>query len=293
MKKYCGILLNQREKGERKTLAEIKLIATDLDGTFLQGGDTPHPENIKAVRECQEAGIKVCACTGRSFNHVKMILDEVKFDEFCVINNGASIIDWRSGKHRYRNRFDPNSIKDIVDVLLSYDAPFGLTGFDTVYMMEGYTSDWYNMLSQREREELNMYVYKSKEELVEACKDDVERMNLNLPFLQTFDDLSEKLGRVAEVEVTASGPSALEIAHADADKSQTLMVLADIYNVKPENVLAFGDSFNDMYMLAWAGTGVAMGNADPRLKTVADYITDTNVNAGVAKAIRRIALKRE
>ena len=93
--------------------------------------------------------------------------------------------------------------------------------------------------------------------------------------------------------MTASGPSALEIAHADADKSQTLMVLADIYNVKPENVLAFGDSFNDMYMLAWAGTGVAMGNADPRLKTVADYITDTNVNAGVAKAIRRIALKRE
>ena len=160
-------------------------------------------------------------------------------------------------------------------------------------MLEGYTSDWYNMLSQREREELNLHVYKSKEELVNACKDDVERMNLNLPFLQTFDDLSEKLGRVAEVEVTASGPHALEIAHADADKSQTLMVLADIYNVKPENVLAFGDSFNDMYMLAWAGTGVAMGNADPRLKTVADYITDTNVNAGVAKAIRRIALKRE
>ena len=57
---------------------------------------------------------------------------------------------------------------------------------------------------------------------------------------------------------------------------KTLMVLADIYNVKPENVMAFGDSFNDMYMLAWAGTGVAMGNADERLKAVADTVTDTN-----------------
>ena len=78
----------------------------------------------------------------------------------------------------------------------------------------------------------------------------------------------------------------------DGDKSQTLMVLANIYNVKPENVMAFGDSFNDMYMLAWAGTGVAMGNADQRLKDLADYVTDTNVNAGVAKAIYEIALQR-
>ena len=47
-----------------------------------------------------------------------------------------------------------------------------------------------------------------------------------------------------------------------------------------------------MYMLAWAGTGVAMGNADQRLKDLADYVTDTNVNAGVAKAIYEIALQR-
>ena len=63
--------------------------------------------------------------------------------------------------------------------------------------------------------------------------------------------------------------------------------------VKREEIVAFGDNSNDIGMLQWAGTGVAMGNADPRLKTVADYITDTNVNAGVAKTIRRIALKRE
>lgn len=48
-------------------MAEIKLIATDLDGTFLKGGHTPHPENIRAVRACQEAGIRVCACTGRNW----------------------------------------------------------------------------------------------------------------------------------------------------------------------------------------------------------------------------------
>ena len=271
-------------------MAEIKLIATDLDGTFLQGGDTPHPKNIEAVRACQAAGIKVCACTGRSFNWCRDIIEQVGFDDFCVVNNGASIVDWRTGRHRYRNRFEPESVERIIDVMMSYGATFGLTGFETLYMLEGYVSPWHVQMSEEERKRSHAHIFQTKEALVQACKDDVERMNLNLPFLETFDDLSEKLSRVADVEITASGPHSLEITHMDGDKSQTLMVLADIYNVKPENVMAFGDSFNDLYMLAWAGTGVAMGNADQRLKAVADFVTDTNKNAGVAQAIYQIAL---
>ena len=84
----------------------------------------------------------------------------------------------------------------------------------------------------------------------------------------------------------------LEIGAKDGTKAEALTVLTDIYNVKPENVMALGDNYNDLYMLAWAGTGVAMGNADQRLKDLADYVTDTNVNAGVAKAIYEIALQR-
>ena len=269
------------------------MIATDLDGTFLQGGDSPHPENIQAVKEFQNAGIKVCACTGRSFNRAKDIIEQAGFDQFCVVNNGASIVDWRTGQHRYRNRFEPESIGKIVDVMMSYHASFGLTGFETLYMLEGYVGAWYQALDEDMRRQLNGHIYRTKEELVEACAEDVERMNLNLPFLETYADLREKLAGVADVEITASGPHSLEITHMDGDKSQTLMVLADIYNVKPENVMAFGDSFNDMYMLAWAGTGVAMGNADERLKAVADTVTDTNKNAGVAQAIYNIALHRE
>ena len=104
------------------------MIATDLDGTFLQGGDSPHPENIQAVKECQKAGIKVCACTGRSFNRAKDIIEQAGFDQFCVVNNGASIVDWRTGQHRYRNRFEPESIGKIVDVWLEESKGFYYMG---------------------------------------------------------------------------------------------------------------------------------------------------------------------
>ena len=138
------------------------MIATDLDGTFLQGGDSPHPENIQAVKECQKAGIKVCACTGRSFNRAKDIIEQAGFDQFCVVNNGASIVDWRTGQHRYRNRFEPESIGKIVDVMMSYHASFGLTGFETLYMLEGYVGAWYQALDEDMRRQLNGHIYRTK-----------------------------------------------------------------------------------------------------------------------------------
>ena len=95
-------------------MAEIKLIATDLDGTFLKGGHTPHPENIKAVRACQEAGIRVCACTGRNWAECRKIVEEVGFDDFCAVNNGAAIVEVKTGELRYRNRFDPGGCDAIL-----------------------------------------------------------------------------------------------------------------------------------------------------------------------------------
>lgn len=91
-------------------MAQIKLIATDLDGTFLQEGDTPHPENIQAVKRCHEAGIKVCAFTGRNWSWTKHIYQQAGFDRFCVLCNGSAIYDVENQEMRYRNRFDPGCI---------------------------------------------------------------------------------------------------------------------------------------------------------------------------------------
>lgn len=275
-------------------MAEIKLIATDLDGTFLQGGHTPHPENIKAVRACQEAGIKVCACTGRNWSECRKIVKEVGFDEFCAVNNGASIIEVNTGELRYHNRFDPNAIAGLVDVMLEYPGvKFGLTGLESTAVLNGYMEDWFEQEPEELLEELyHLKIYDTKEELVDACREDVERINCRLPFLQYFEQVREKMNRYTDIEIMQSTDGYLEISAKDGTKAEALTVLADIYNVKPENVMALGDNYNDLYMLAWAGTGVAMGNADQRLKDMADHVTDTNKNAGVAKAMYEIALKR-
>lgn len=199
----------------------------------------------------------------------------------------------KTGELRYRNRFDPEAIAGLVDVMLSYpNVKFGLRpGEHSV--LRGHMEDWFESEPKELLDELyHLTEYDTKEELVEACKEDVERINCRLPFLQHFEQVRDAMRNYTDLEIMQSTDGYLEIGAKDGTKAEALTVLTDIYNVKPENVMALGDNYNDLYMLAWAGTGVAMGNADQRLKDLADYVTDTNVNAGVAKAIYEIALQR-
>lgn len=272
-------------------MAQIKLVATDLDGTFLQGGDTPHPENIKAVKACHEAGIKVCVFTGRNWSWTKEIYQQSGFDRFCVLCNGSAIYDAENQELRYRNRFDPNSIAEIVKLILSYPkADFWFTGFSKISMMKRYGAPWYTCMDEEEQEKKCVHFYDDPESLVEATKEDIMRINWRIPYDELADQVLAEMSKFTDVEIVPSEEHTLEITHKDSNKSEGLMVLSDIYDILPENVMAIGDNYNDTMMLAWAGTGVAMGNADQRLKDVADYVTESNTKAGVAEAIYRIAL---
>ena len=280
-------------------MAEIKLIATDLDGTFLLNHNTPHPDNLRALLKCKEHGIAFCACTGRNRRGVLPILKQVPFDRYCVINNGAAIYDMETDSLRYRNRFDPQIAYEVLALCAQYPhAQINVSSTDKTHLLEDRVrSERRAVFEQRSKVDPlwaeMMVFHKSLDEMVEACKDDMQRINLSLNILQAglLTDVYEKMSAITGVEVTSSMPGNMEIMPKDGTKGEALSILADIYEAEPQNVMSFGDNYNDIHMILWAGTGVAMGNADERLKSIADYVTDTNINAGVAKAIEKIVFK--
>ncbi len=275
-------------------MADIKLIATDLDGTFLQEGDTPHPESIRAVKRCHEAGIKVCAFTGRNWSWTKRIYQQAGFDRFCVLCNGSAIYDAEEREMRYRNRFDPASIERIIRVIQKYPkADYWLTGFDHISMLKSHGAPWYTHMDEEEQKRKDVYFYRDADALIDAVKEDVMRINWRLPYDEYAEQVLADISEFTDIEIVPAEEHTLEITHKDSNKSEGLMVLSDIYEIAPENIMAIGDSCNDAMMLAWAGTGVAMGNADERLKAVADYVTDINTRAGMAKAVDQIALGKK
>ena len=101
----------------------------------------------------------------------------------------------------------------------------------------------------------------------------------------------EELKKYEDLEVVSSSPSNFEVMNKGTSKGRAVKVLADILNINREEVMCLGDSENDLSMIEFAGLGVAMGNAEEFLKEKADYITDTNENDGVAKAIEKFILE--
>jgi len=285
----------------RDSLADIKLIATDLDGTFMSDALTPHPQNVESLLKCKAHGIAFCICTGRNWHGIKDLVAKVPFDRYCVINNGSSIYDSETNTLRYRNRFDPEIAREILMLCTEFEgAHIGASTTFHTHVIEERLPDklhkrWLERAKSNPEWADSLFMHKDVDELVLACQDDMQRISLGLN-IQDADMLNlafTKIGAIAGVELTTSGFGSLEISPKDGTKAEALSVLADIYEVEPQNVLAFGDNYNDMHMLLWAGTGVAMGNADHRLKSIADYVTDTNVDAGVSRAIERIVFHNE
>ena len=84
----------------------------------------------------------------------------------------------------------------------------------------------------------------------------------------------------------------VEIMNAGSSKGNAVKFLCELLNIDKEEIIAFGDNYNDISMLEYVGMGVAMGNAEEDVKKIASYITESNTESGVAKAIDDLVLEK-
>ena len=272
-------------------MADIRLIATDLDGTFLTGARTFPEENRAIVQACRRAGVRLCACTGRNWVEAHDVLYDAGLTGLCILNNGACIMDLESEAVYYARRFEEKAVGSLLRAIVQdSDATFLVSGAFTCHLLKGRENPkvldvwaWRRKVEPQFAHRLCWH--ETIEELIAACKDDVQRMNVDLPYLVHAARMRELLGPIAPLEITTSRPYRIEIVPAHAGKARALCVLAKLCGVEQEQVMAIGDGRNDEEMLLWAGLGVAMGNGDETLREMADFVTDTNENAGVAQAI--------
>jgi len=136
----------------------------------------------------------------------------------------------------------------------------------------------------------DVIVYDSLEEMDLGCRDVAQKIMLSMDNRE-IPKVAEKLSGICELEVTSSNPRVIEITMPNATKGLGLAQLAKMYGIAPKNVLAIGDSHNDVGMLEFAGVKVAVGNAEESLKSVAQHIVRKNVEGGFAQAVHELALK--
>lgn len=267
----------------------IKLIAIDMDGTLLSEKKHVDSPQKKAVHKAIEVGVKVVLCTGRPLYGVlppyrELELEKYNFNEYVILNNGCSVhktTDWELLAFEEITKEDIAYLNELrkgydVDLTVSNDDDYFVIGESAnEYTKEdgGLVYVKVQPISIEEATSGKYTFFKSmflgnENEIARFVKDRGELIN------------SRCSGVLSQKHIYETLPKG-------ANKGVALKKLAKKLNISREEVMAIGDGNNDIEMLEFAGVGVAMGNGTKMAKEAANYITDTNENNGVAKAIEK------
>ncbi|WP_202081647.1 Cof-type HAD-IIB family hydrolase [Caldalkalibacillus salinus] len=247
---------------DQESKNDIKLIAIDMDGTLLNEKHEISDENRKAIQEAQDRGIHVVISTGRSKLTCADLVDSLSLKSYLVTVNGSEI--WNeSGELVERQLLNIDHVHEMWDLKQKHKTNCWATTVDNVYR-DQFPED----LTEHEWMKFGFDV-----------EDDEVRQII-------FDQLSQN----EDLEITNSSLQNLEINAAGVNKARAIEKVCDKLGITMENVLAMGDSLNDLAMIKEAGIGVAMGNAQEKVKEEADWVTASHIEHGVAKAIRHWAL---
>lgn len=280
----------------------IKLIASDMDGTLLNSNHTISQGNIEAIRKAQELGVKFAIVTGRSYDGVKPIADEFNLDCEYILMNGSEYRD-RNGNILENITIDKEKVKVVMEIMEEADLCIELfTNKGTL------TSDYEKVKASIEDRVRSLNPEHSDEEIQGFLKEFIGRRKITIfnSINELMDDkidiykiitfnkdveliksIKEKLKKLPGLSVVSTFDNDIEISDMQAQKGLILAKVAEKMGLERDEVMPIGDSFNDYSMFTEFKNTCAMGNAIPEIKELAGFITDTNDNDGVAKAIYR------
>ena len=277
-----------------------KLIAFDLDGTFLDDDKSVPPENLRALEEAARRGIHIVPATGRIMEGVPEEIRKLPFIRYYIAINGAYVYDAGEDKVLYRGEI-PASLAvefcgymDTLPVLYDcYQYNFGWMSRDMYERTGEYLAHepGIHALLKRTRTPVD-----DLKETLRQRGDPVQKMQMYFK-PERLDERQRQLELVPrlfpELVASSSMRSNIEINSITAGKGPALKALAERLGLGIGETVAFGDGSNDLGMIQTAGLGVAMANAVESVKTAADRITGANREAGVAQGIRRILSEQE
>ncbi len=259
---------------------KFKTIVLDLDGTLTNSNKELSERNKNALIELQKQGVRVVLASGRPTYGIVPLAEELelsKFGGYILAYNGGVIIECDSNKEVYSQVLPMELIpllhsesKDAQCVILSYDNQYIIAeDIEQSYVLK--------------EAFLNKMELRRVDNFTEAIAKPVAKC-LSVADPQRILILEERLKSLCgdKINIYRSEPYFLELVPQNIDKAYSLSRLLEHINQSREDIIAFGDGFNDLSMIEFAGVGVAMANAQEIVKQSADAVTLSNDEDGVA-----------
>ena len=278
---------------DRKTFPgqDIRIAAFDLDGTVLDGG-CMSDEVGKAIDALSASGVATAIATGRDISQIP--LDVFAHFSYFITANGAMVTD-RDGNVIFGQPMSSHTTREALRIL------HGNGGKSCIYL-NGFVvvSPLFLTRLLRRTNYLSKSQRKSTKEVRKSgmtvrMRHYIKKRDINVYRIQTFfknmDDATKAAGQLRDTgkhQAVLLTDKSIETTAFGITKAGGLLTLCNHLGCGPQNIIAFGDSANDLEMLGEAGYSVGMGNAEQCVLEKVDYITDTVKDDGVATAIRKL-----
>lgn len=283
-----------------------KFVAIDLDGTMLNSYGIVTENTKKVIKEKIQNGTEIIIASGRTISSIKPIAEEIGSDKYFIAGNGSLIYDIQKEKIIYDKFIPKQKILEIIKICEENSI------FYTVYSEKEiitktlkYNVLYYHNDNQRKEESKRTNI-----KIIEDIQKYIET-NENTKYLKImicdeskliFNSIIKKLSNIRDIEILDVGHMSrkiikkgteefpieyyyTEISLKDVDKWNAIEYLIKELGINSKEVITIGDNINDKKMIENAGIGIAMKGSTPVLTNVADYVTDTNDDDGVAKAL--------
>lgn len=275
-------------------MSKIKLVAMDLDNTLLDSQKQISKHTKEILEQAIQQGVYIVPATGRIFKAIPEVLRNIKGVRYALCSNGATVYDQKEDKILYTNHLTKDTTFELFDILEKYHCTHDIYQNGQGYMESRYME----CLSEEYKVSGHLLNLVHETRLpVDDLRKHIKEQPLGIEKINAFfDDMEEREQARAELikkniaSVSSSLPNNIEINQFGCDKGDGLCHLAKYLGIAMDEVMACGDAGNDTMMIKAAGMGVVMENGQPDVKQVADFITKTNDEDGVAYAIEKFVL---
>lgn len=273
----------------KSTALPYSIIALDLDGTLTNSEKNITPRTFDALMKAQREGVRLVLASGRPTFGIAALANQLQLADYggyVLSYNGGRIIDWCEKTVIFSQVVDQKLVPILYDFAEKAQLPI-VTYLPAAILASKNEGEY---LAEEAR--INgMPIVVAQNFVEEAMQIEGGSTKFLIPgepelLIQLESEMKAALS--AQMEVFRSAPFFLELPPKGIDKAQSLQRLLTHLGLERESLMAFGDGFNDLSMIQFAGQGVAMANAVEEVKSIADFVTTSNEEDGIAHALEQL-----
>jgi Cof subfamily protein (haloacid dehalogenase superfamily) len=265
-----------------------KAVFIDVDGTLIRKDHTISEDTFDTIQKLIEKNIYVILVSARPLSGIEPIAQKINLLTYPIASLNGSYICYNK-TIIFNSVIDLNVTSKVYKILQPYKPTI------IYYQQDKWFAEMPDFNTNHEQKITSVpLIFQSFENNIIQWQN--ERTGPNKILAIAAENIVKKLQRdlrkplSESVNIDTSKPTYLEIINKPASKKNAVKFLIDHFNITIEETIAIGDNFNDKEMIAFAGMGIAMSNAPKEVKAVANYVTDTNDNDGVSKALRKFII---